>query len=424
MKPDLHATLVATTLVHLVLAAAMFAAHVIYRKQIPGTRYWFAAAAATAAGHGFYAFAPLLPDFLSFSLPNALLATGVISSAAGAAALSGRSVSKRLFAATETAAVALFVAFGLIAPLFYVRSVIITAISIAGAGTAAAFLIFPQKKEDRAVTAVGGIIFALFSAISVGRIIVLLNTAPVQGGMDTPAWYVLFVNATLALYAALGVSFYLMVGGLLNRRLERSLRENTLLLTEIRHRTKNNLALIGSLISLQSDGMADPVAKSAFKDLSERLRTITTMYRMLSRVEDGHSADVKRYLDALAAGIRDSIIAGRRKIDFAVTAASCLLDTKQLVSLGLIVNELATNALKYAFSDERRGSLRLDFQAGEESCVLSFSDDGCGFAYGEKASEGLGLTLVRSLARELRGDLRIVSDRGKGTSYTLRFPTR
>ena len=279
------------------------------------------------------------------------------------------------------------------------------------------------------MTAVGGAIFSIFAVMSVCRMIGLLASPNMPGGVDTPSWYVMFVNLSLALYVSLGVAFYLMVGGLLTRSLERSLSENKLLLSEMRHRTKNNLSLIGSLVSLQGNEIEDPAAKGAFRELGERIKTITTVYRMLSRVEDGHEADTQRYLDSLAAGIRDSIFAGRKEVEFIVRVESRMLDARQLVALGLIVNELATNSIKYAFVDKRLGVMRLDFRTEGKFCVLVFSDNGIGLDElkapdGEavRHSEGLGLTLVRTLVEQLRGELRTDSSPEKGTTYTLRFP--
>ncbi|MFA6507611.1 MAG: sensor histidine kinase [Treponemataceae bacterium] len=431
MSQAVFSALIETMLVHLVIALSMFFAHIIFGKRVPGTRYWFTAALATAFGYGFYAAAPHLPDFLAYTLPNTFLASSIIAAVGGAAALSGRKISGYLLLVAEVIAILLFIVFGILNPSFHTRSLVISVISVFGTICAAYYLFVPVNPNDRPVTVAGGVTFAVSAVVYSVRFVLLLVSNPIQGGVTTPEWYVLFMNISLALYVWLGISFFLMVGGLLTRSLERSLHENTLLLTEIRHRTKNNLALIGSLISLQSDGISDSGAKSAFKELSERLRTITTMYRMLSRVEDGHNADAKRYLDALAAGIRDSIIAGRKQVEFCVYADSCMLDAKQLVSMGLIVNELATNSLKYAFPHSEGGLIRLEFKIEGDNCLLSFSDNGVGLEEGshrensnEATTEGLGLTLVRSLVGQLRGKLHVESKYGKGTFYTLRFPAK
>ncbi len=206
-------------------------------------------------------------------------------------------------------------------------------------------------------------------------------------------------------------------------RVRAALREKETLVKEVHHRVKNNLAVIAGLLDMQAHRAADPGAARTLRDCFNRVHSMAAIHEQLYQADDVAGIDAGPYLEGLCSHLFHSYGAGDGRVSARVRVAPLAVDLDTAVPLGLIVNELVSNALKHAFPDGRRGTLALDFGTDPDGrFVLAVADDGAGlpadFDLGRARS--LGLRLVHRLAHQLGGD--VVLDRAGGTAFRISFP--
>lgn len=199
-----------------------------------------------------------------------------------------------------------------------------------------------------------------------------------------------------------------------NEIIRASLEEKETLLKEIHHRVKNNLQIISSLLSLQSQGVKNKKMLDAFQESQQRLHSIALIHQKLYQNENLARINIQSYIDDLVGTIHQSFHSKHRNIDFQVTAEGIDLDIDTAVPLGLIVNELATNAYKYAFSQVKDGILTISMKRNMDMYRLIIKDNGPGIPENINIfeTESLGLRLVSILSRQLQGKLEVKSDNG------------
>jgi PAS domain S-box-containing protein len=208
----------------------------------------------------------------------------------------------------------------------------------------------------------------------------------------------------------------------IQQRLRESLGEKELLLREVHHRVKNNMQVISSLLAMQSTS-GDPEVVKRLEESQNRIRSIALIHEQLYRSTELEHIDVRSYLELLCSQLLQSFgKAGQVRIE--LEADELTLDIDQSMACGLIVNELVTNAFKYAYPGERSGTIRLSLRErpdGER--VLRVADDGPGLpAHTGGGQSTLGLSLVTTLARQLRG--RVEVDGTRGTDVRVHFPRK
>ncbi|MDP3177538.1 MAG: histidine kinase dimerization/phosphoacceptor domain -containing protein, partial [Spirochaetaceae bacterium] len=187
-------------------------------------------------------------------------------------------------------------------------------------------------------------------------------------------------------------------------RLRSSLREKEVLLKEIHHRVKNNMQVISSLMSLQAGAFRDEKDKELSAETQVRIHAMARIHELLYDSPDLASIDAADYLAILARELAGSY--GRSTIDLELESARLTLD--EAVPLGLIANELATNALKYAYPQDQNGKILLKLKSEGSSLVLSVEDEGRGLpkSVDPATADSMGFLLVRSLAEQLEAELR------------------
>lgn len=206
------------------------------------------------------------------------------------------------------------------------------------------------------------------------------------------------------------------------RILKSSLQEKEILLKEIHHRVKNNMAVMSSLLSLQANAVGDPKLESAFKESSARIRSMAMVHEKLYQSENLSSINFPLYIASLAKHLSSMYRRPDKHIDIRVEAEDIFLNIVKAVPCGLIINELLTNCLKYAFENITEGEVVIGFHDTDDGLVLSIIDDGVGLAedINMKNPETLGLQLVDMLTRQLNG--RLEWDREGGTAFYIYFP--
>jgi two-component sensor histidine kinase/ABC-type nitrate/sulfonate/bicarbonate transport system substrate-binding protein len=202
-----------------------------------------------------------------------------------------------------------------------------------------------------------------------------------------------------------------------------SLAEKEVLLKEVHHRTKNNLQVIASLVSLQLSEIDDPAIASLLAGIRNRISGMALVHEQLYSRTSLSSIDMEEYLRDLVEEVMRSFIAGDRSVTATVEAAGISLPLDQANPLGLIVGELVTNSMKHAFAGGAEGHLLVRLTEDAGRCLLRVADDGPGKGKpaSERSGKGIGLMLVEALCVQIGGTLN--EDSGPGCSFSISFPS-
>lgn len=207
-------------------------------------------------------------------------------------------------------------------------------------------------------------------------------------------------------------------------QIKKALAEKEVLLREVHHRVKNNMAVISSLLSLQSKYLHDKRDLDMFMESQSRIRSMALIHERLYRNRDCVNIDVKDYVTSLLRGIQSTFsVDSRIKVKMDIERINPDIDT--LIPCGLIINELLTNAFKYAFTGSDSPEISISLKhAAPGYAVLAVSDNGVGLPEGFDISRstGLGLQIISTLSNQINGRLE-VENRG-GAVFTLTFPEK
>ncbi|MDI6698880.1 MAG: PAS domain S-box protein [Candidatus Saccharicenans sp.] len=207
--------------------------------------------------------------------------------------------------------------------------------------------------------------------------------------------------------------------------LVQSLREKEILVREIHHRVKNNMQVISSILNLQSALLDDPRAKAAFKECQYRIRSMAMVHERLYRSKDLSHVDFGDYLSTIAHHIFLDHRISQEQVQLHLEIKPVNLSINTAVPLGLIINEMITNAFKHAFPAGRRGNLWLNLRKiNEGRAELVVRDDGVGLPDGldTKKVESLGMVIINTLVEQIDGKLKVISGKNKGAEFRLTFP--
>ncbi|GJD66322.1 sensor histidine kinase [Methylobacterium frigidaeris] len=200
--------------------------------------------------------------------------------------------------------------------------------------------------------------------------------------------------------------------------------QKDLFLREAVHRFKNDITIVVSLLRMQERRLGDSEAKAMLANTSNRVEVMARVHDRL-RIGRGTAAEVntQEFIKGLCADLQASLV-DLRPVNVEVAAEPHPLPHEQAVAVGLIINEAVTNALKYAFPDDRTGTVTVSFQRRGEAFLLRVKDDGIGIdTAGVPRVGGVGRRLVHSMAQQLDGSLAVEPDEGRpGTVVTVIFP--
>lgn len=194
--------------------------------------------------------------------------------------------------------------------------------------------------------------------------------------------------------------------------IEQKNKENELLLGEIHHRVKNNLQVISSLLSLQERSIDDESAKAAILEGKERVKSMGLIHKMLYQNDNYSGIDMDSYAQKLVNGLLDSFGMNESKISVDINFEKLKLDIDTAIPVGLIINELVINALKYAYTKTETPSLKVSLAEINENLILEVEDNGEGNADHIENSKSFGMKLIKSLSRQLGGKILISDDSG------------
>ena len=233
-----------------------------------------------------------------------------------------------------------------------------------------------------------------------------------------------------------------------DEQIKTALREKEVLLREVHHRVKNNLQVISSLLSLQADNIQDPQTHQMFNETQSRVRSMALVHEGLYQSKDLARINFAEYIQKLTASLFHAF-GINPNVDLHIEIEDIYLGVDTAIPCGLIINELVSNALKYAFPANRQGKVWIklvaDSQwqltlpaegtrvgqgqlvggaAGSAVYILTVRDDGIGFPKGLNfdATETLGMQLVNILTKQLNGSIKM--ERETGTTFTINFTER
>jgi PAS domain S-box-containing protein len=208
-------------------------------------------------------------------------------------------------------------------------------------------------------------------------------------------------------------------------KIRRSLREKEALLAEIHHRVKNNMQIISSLLSLQSRDIKDEKALSLIKNCEDRIISMSLVHEKLYLSEDLSRIDFGNYITSITAMLFQSYRVDSRIVNFTTHIEDAFFGVETAIPLGLIVNELISNAMKHAFPNNRRGDLTVELARSDKADTykLTVTDDGVGLPYGidYKNTKTFGIQLIYMLTEQLNGEVGFESDSKTGTSFKITF---
>lgn len=206
-------------------------------------------------------------------------------------------------------------------------------------------------------------------------------------------------------------------------RLKASLAEKEVLLKEIHHRVKNNLQIIDGLLQMQARRASAPLIRRALQDSQNRIASIALVHEKLYCSSNLANIDFTHYIPDLVFHLFETYKIGSNQIHLSIQVDPITLDIETAITCGLILNEIVSNALKYAFPNQRTGEIQIRFYpCDHRMLVLSIQDNGIGLpaTVDIDHTQTLGMALIRGLTEQLEGSLDI--DRQHGTRFTITFP--
>jgi len=231
----------------------------------------------------------------------------------------------------------------------------------------------------------------------------------------------LVVTLGLIFISILSLVLFILIRKYLKQKkvLAKALTEKDVLLREIHHRVKNNLQLVSSLLTLQGQSIDDKMALKAINEGKSRVRSMALIHQDLYQNENITSVSAQTYLSKLCNELFQTYNIKEEQVRLKTAIQDVYIDVDTLIPLGLILNELVTNSLKYAFPDDRKGQIEILLKEDENQLIVRVKDDGVGYKPDEVRSNSFGSVLIGSLIQQLDGQIETVID--NGTNITLKL---
>jgi PAS domain S-box-containing protein len=207
----------------------------------------------------------------------------------------------------------------------------------------------------------------------------------------------------------------------IDRKIRDSLKEKEVLLQEVHHRVKNNLQVISSILNLQSSYVNDPKTLEILRESQQRIKSMSFIHETIYRTADFSRLEFMDYIKTIASNLIQSYRTPATRVDFIPDMQSVGLNLDQAIPCGLIINELVSNALKYAFKGRKKGTLIVVLKEENDDIILAVKDDGVGlprdFAF--EKNNSLGIQLVYALLEQIDATMKV--DQSNGTEFFIRF---
>ncbi|MEX2379892.1 MAG: PAS domain S-box protein, partial [Vicingaceae bacterium] len=205
------------------------------------------------------------------------------------------------------------------------------------------------------------------------------------------------------------------------KELKSSLKEKEVLLKEVHHRVKNNMQVISSILSLQSAYVEDEGVLGILRESQNRIKSMAFIHEKLYRTKDFSLIKFSDYVYNLSQNLVDTYELLKVNVELKYDLEEVFLNIDSAIPCGLIINELISNSLKYAFVDKSNGVIYIDLHQNSDEITLQIKDNGNGFPedIDYKNTDSLGLQLVNTLVEQLEGSITL--DNSKGAAFTIKF---
>ncbi len=204
-------------------------------------------------------------------------------------------------------------------------------------------------------------------------------------------------------------------------KLRKLLNEKEVLLKEVHHRVKNNLQVISSILNLQSSYVKDQMTLDILRESQNRIKTMSFVHESLYRSDDFSYVNFSNYINSLSSNLVQTYIIKHANINLELDLGDVNLSLDQAIPCGLIINELVSNSIKYAFPLNRKGKIRIELTKKMNKMYLKVEDNGIGLPdnLDVENTDTLGLQLVYILISQLDGDIKVINK--KGTRFLFNF---
>ncbi len=246
---------------------------------------------------------------------------------------------------------------------------------------------------------------------------VVPKIGPLGGHTDLQAASAVLVALTAAAVIAVGEAFRIAAQKIVAER-NAKLAERELFFRELQHRVNNDFTIVNSLLDLQRRRSTDPETRHALEQAMGRIRSVAQVHHHLYMVPDIGAIDFRQYIGDLCAAMAEAAFPPTG-LHLRCHCDEAYMPRSRAVAIGLVTNELVTNAVKHAFPDDGEGNIDVRFQSSDTGWILSVSDDGIGTSQSQNKA-GLGTSLLEEFARQAGGTLSL--DNGKGTVVRLALP--
>ena len=205
-------------------------------------------------------------------------------------------------------------------------------------------------------------------------------------------------------------------------RLKAIIQEKEVLLREVHHRVKNNLQIISSLLGMQAKNIENEDFCALIEESQNRIKSIALIHEKLYQSKNLAQIDFAEYIKELIHELLTAYAIDPNQIHSKVTLEKIFLSIDTAIPCAMIINEIVSNSLKYAFPEERKGKIEIHLEEREKKYFLRVSDDGIGLpkGYDPQKQKSLGMKLIRIFTEQLEGKLEFSSK--LGTKYQLEFP--
>lgn len=202
---------------------------------------------------------------------------------------------------------------------------------------------------------------------------------------------------------------------------EDALKENEILLQEMHHRTKNNLQLLNSILSLHSRNIDNPLAQRALESSRDSVGAIGLLHHQLYKTKDLKRVNFQPYVNELCEYFRKAFSLEERKISLNCNCEDFSVDIDKAIPLGLIMNEMVTNAIKHAFDGKISGAIQLNVKTEMGKITIEVEDNGVGIKTATESSTGTGRKLIKIFSDKFKADFDYIS-KDKGTLARFSIP--
>ncbi|MBN2441032.1 MAG: sensor histidine kinase [Spirochaetales bacterium] len=391
------------------------------RKRYPGTFGWMIGLLTAACGEILLMLRGIIPDFFTIVMSNTCLLSGYVIFYFGLRHFIENKVRGSFNIILICIFFALFNIFGLVSPDLFLRYIIFSVFIVIISSQFVWFLIKNASGKLKQTFIGLSALFSFYGIVYIVRIITTIVWPPHDDFYHSGMIENVYIIISQIVILIIGIFLVVIINKKLLSELQIYADENKILVKEIHHRVKNNLQMILSLLQLQSNRTDEIYIKEAFKTIRNRILSISFVHEKLYRENDLGNIELSYYLNSLIEGLIQTYDLSYSNIKFISQVPDFKLNIAVAVPIGLIVNELVTNSIKYAFPGKDFGTISVKFYKNSELYTLSVRDDGIGLPENFKLenNQSLGSQLLLTLVRQLDGSIEYNTN--NGTHFKIFF---